>query len=115
GKGYSESGYSSIKGDVFIRMSHTVRTLINTPVFTLTAVISIALGIGASTAVFSVANAVFLRPLPYKNPDRLVRACDDMPLRNVKDFPATQPDFIDLRNEAKTNFEGFAGVMSRLN
>src|ERR1700716_3227884 len=63
------------------------RTLRKSPIFTITAVITIALAIGASTAIFSVTNGVLLRQLPYKNPERLVLACSDLQRRNVKDFP----------------------------
>src|SRR6476659_7834271 len=91
-------------------LSYAFRTLRKNPIFTITAVVTTALAIGASTAIFSVTNGVLLRKLPYKNPDRLVLACSDLQNRNGKDFPLSNVDFLDLRNCANTNFEDFAAV-----
>src|SRR6185436_13162788 len=91
---------------------YAFRTLRKSPIFTITAVVTIALAVGASTAIFSVTNGVLLRQLPYKDPDRLVLACSDMRKRNVKDFPLSNADFLDLRNGAKSNFEDFAAVQT---
>src|ERR687898_825824 len=86
------------------------RTLRKSPIFTITVVVTIALAIGASTAIFSVTNGVLLRKLPYKDPERLVLARGDLQKRNVKDFPLSNADFLDLHNGAKNNFEDFAAV-----
>src|SRR5229473_717622 len=88
------------------------RTLRKSPVFTLTAVLTIALGVGASTAIFSVTNAVLLRPLPYKDPGRLVIAASDLRNRNVRDFPFSNEDFIDLREGTQDAFQNLAGVFT---
>jgi predicted permease len=88
------------------------RTLRKSPVFALTAALTIALGVGASTAIFSVTNAVLLRPLPYQNPDQLVIIPTDMRNRGVKDFPFSNANFIDLREATKEEFQGLAGVFT---
>src|SRR4029078_12998070 len=90
--------------------SYAFRTLRKSPIFTITVVVTIALAIGASTAIFSVTNGVLLRQLPYKDPERIVLACSDMQKRNVKDFPLSNVDFLDLRNGANKAFEDFAAV-----
>ena len=93
-------------------LAFAVRTLRKSPVFALTAAVTIALGIGASTAIFSVTNAVLLRPIPYKDPDRLVIVASDMRNRNVRDFPFSNESFIDLRDGTKDAFQDLAGVFT---
>jgi len=90
---------------------HAARSLRKSPVFLITAVITIALGIGASTAIFSVANAVLLRPLPYKDPGRLVVAGGDMRTRSVFDERMSYENWSDLRKAGiGTVFDDMAAV-----
>src|SRR5215208_6048417 len=91
---------------------YAFRTLRKSPIFTTTVVVTLALAIGASTAIFSVTNGVLLRKLPYKDPERLVLVRGDLQRRNVKDFPLSNVDFLDVRNSAKNNFEDFAAVQT---
>jgi putative ABC transport system permease protein len=88
---------------------YAARTLGKNPVFSITAVLTIALGIGASTSIFSVLNAVLLRPLPYANPDQLVIAWGELRNRNVYDFPFSNADYFDVRKGA-TMLQELAGV-----
>jgi predicted permease len=93
-------------------LRYALRTLRKSPVFAVTAIVTIALGIGASTAVFSVADAVLFRPLPYRDPDRLVVISRDVPGRNLIDSAMSNADFIDFRDATKTLFEDVAAIGS---
>lgn len=91
---------------------HAIRALRRSPVFALTTIVTISLGIGASTAIFSVVDAVLLQALPYRDPDRLVFAYGEMRKRDVTDLPLSSADFLDLRSGAQARFEDFAGVQT---
>src|SRR2546430_16353380 len=73
--------------DVRRDVSYAARVLARNPGFATAAVITLALGIGATTAVFSVVNAVLLRPLPYPDSDRLVRIVERLPNHNANTPP----------------------------
>ncbi|HEU4996688.1 MAG TPA: ABC transporter permease [Gemmatimonadaceae bacterium] len=77
--------------------------------FSVTAILTLALGIGASTAIFSVVNAVLLRPLPYADADRLALIWGDMRARKVTDFPFSPGNYQDVRNQSAT-FKDIAAI-----
>src|SRR5438270_11630602 len=87
------------------------RGLRKRPGFTSIATITIALGIGACTAIFSVVNAVLLRPLPYADAQRLVIIWGELRTRHVSDWPFSPPDFRDLQQQSKDTFEDMAGFI----
>ncbi len=89
-----------------------VRVLRKNPAFTLIAIVTIALGVGTSTAIFSVTNAVLLRPLPYPHPGQLVLAGMDLTKRNVHGLPFSNADFLDLKNGTRQQFADMAGVFT---
>ncbi len=94
----------------FGELSFAARSLRKSPVFSVTAVVTLALGIGASAAIFSVANGVLLRPLPYKDPGQLVIASPELRKRNVKDWPFSNADFLDFRNGTRSAFQEVSAV-----
>src|SRR5204863_5615545 len=85
-------------------LKYAFRMLIKAPVFAIIAILTLALGIGANSAIFSVIDTILLRPLPFKNPDQIVMiwgryANDSGPLRgNVHSYP----DYVDLRDQSQT-------------
>lgn len=90
---------------------YAARSLRRSPGFTLVAAITLALGVGANTAIFSVVNAVMLRPLPFSNPDQLVRIWESNVERGWPTFAASHPNFLDWRAQAKS-FQGMAATSS---
>jgi putative ABC transport system permease protein len=79
--------------------------------FATVAIITIALGIGACTAIFSVVNAVLLRPLPYADAQRLVLIWGELRARNVRDWPFSPPDLRDLQQQSADVFDEIAGMI----
>jgi putative ABC transport system permease protein len=90
-------------------LRYAFRTLGKNPGFAAVAVLALALGIGANTAIFSVVNAVLLRPLPFPDPDRLTMVYSFNPAKGFPRFPVSVPDFIDWRGQSRL-FEGMAAV-----
>ena len=109
-----ESGARGVEGgagmDSWWRdVRYAARALGRSPAFTAVAVATLALGIGANTAMFSVIRAVLLAPLPYEDPDELVLLWGEMRTRGVTHFPSSPPDFRDYREQSEL-LEDLAGV-----
>ncbi len=87
---------------------YAARTLLRTPGFTLVALLTIALGVGANSAVFSVVNSIVVKPLPFREPDRLVKVTGEVGTVNAQDVGLSIPELDDLR--ASGAFTQAAGV-----
>jgi predicted permease len=85
------------------------RRVIASPAFTVTAILTLALGIGANVAIFTVVNAVLIRPLPFPDADRLVRIAADARATNGRNIGISQPELDDLRDRAGI-FEGVTAL-----
>jgi predicted permease len=88
---------------------YALRTLKKSPAFVTTTVLTLALGIGANLAIFSVVNAVLLQPLPFREPGRLVRVFDDLPGAGAKDVGMSIPEMYDL-GERSGVFEQISAI-----
>src|SRR5688500_11456800 len=88
-----------------------LRMLLKSPSISIVATIALALGIGANTAIFSVVNAVLLRPLPFQNPDSLVAVFETVPARGQQRGSHSYPNFFDMRAQ-QTVFEHVASYHS---
>ncbi|HEX8283351.1 MAG TPA: ABC transporter permease [Pyrinomonadaceae bacterium] len=89
------------------------RGLWKRPGFTAVAVVTLALGIGANTAIFTVIDAALLRSLPYRDPSRLVHLWETKRSRDFERREASYPDFLDWRAQSAEVFEGVAGYAPR--
>ena len=98
GGGFTETLWQDLR--------YSARILVKHPGFTLVAVLTLALGIGANTAIFSIVNAVLLRPFPYHAPEELVTLGEFVPRGNV-----SYPNFVDWRAQS-TLFEAVSAVRS---
>jgi putative ABC transport system permease protein len=83
-------------------LRHSVRLLVRQPGFALTAILTLALGIGATTAIFSVVNAIVLRPLPFGDPDRIVAVTRVMPRTGTRPQNLSAADFYDFRAQNRS-------------
>jgi predicted permease len=90
-----------------IDLRFAIRQLLKSPAFTLLAVITLALGIGMNTAIFSLINDLFLKGLPFQDPDRLVILQAEAKDRNLKQLPMSVPRFWHFR-DGQTVFSSFA-------
>ena len=87
-------------GTLFQDVRYGLRMLVKKPTFTSVAVLTLALGVGANTAIFSIVNAVLLRSLPYPDPDRLVRIFFNEPGIGLRDVRFSKPELDDLETRA---------------
>src|SRR6185503_4915197 len=87
---------------------YAIRLLAKRPGFTVVAVLTLALGIGSNTAIFTAVDRALLRPFPYKNQEALVHLWETVPRQDFGEHEASYPDYMDWR-EQNNVFEEMAG------
>jgi putative ABC transport system permease protein len=92
-------------------LQHALRGIRRSPGLSVVVTLALALGIGATTALFGVVDAVFLRPLPYASPSALVRVFDVQ--RDVRELPASYPEFLDWRQRTSDIFSDFGACLGQ--
>src|ERR1700683_3460658 len=85
---------------LFNDVRYAFRIMRKSPGFTLIVILTLALGIGANTSIFSIVNAVLLRSLPYYDPSRLVKITFNNPGIGLRDVPYSVPELEDLKSRA---------------
>jgi len=103
------AGWESAADSLWQDLRYAVRMLAKSPGFTAVAVLMLALGIGANAAIFSVINAVLLRPLQYPDPGQLVNVSEAKPKAGVSGVGASWPAFVELRDHSHM-FNSVAGL-----
>jgi predicted permease len=83
-------------------LRYALRSLVRTPVFSLVTLVTLALGIGANTAMFSVLSAVLLKPLPYRHPEQLVYISTQFTGLGFDQFWVSPPEFFELQERARS-------------
>lgn len=104
-----KGGRTNVAKDIWHDLRYGLRMLVKNPGFTAVAVIALALGIGANTAIFSVVNTVLLRQLPYKDPERLVMVFEDSSKHGHPRDTPTVANYIDWRDQNQV-FESIAAI-----
>jgi putative ABC transport system permease protein len=84
------------------QLKHVARRLMRSPMFTTVTLITLAVGIGANTAIFSVVSTVLLKPLPYPDPDRLVGVWETAPGLSIKELNASPSTYFTFREDGRT-------------
>src|SRR5271157_2182895 len=90
-------------------LRHGARLLWKAPGFTAIALAALALGMGATSAIFSVVDAVLLKTLPFRDPQRLVAIWESNPAQNLKEMFVTPGDFLEWRNQSRA-LEALAAI-----
>jgi putative ABC transport system permease protein len=98
-------------GDFLRDVKYALRSFARRPLFTGVILLTLALGIGSNVAIFSVANAVLFRPLPFKDPDQLAFVWTRLAATNVARSLVSGPDFKDYQDQT-TQFDAFAGAIA---
>jgi len=104
-----------LEDEMFQDLRYGIRMLLKSPGFTLIAIVTLALGIGANTTIFTMVNSMLLKPLPFKNPDRLVMVWRTNAEKTAKDLPSSVPLFIDWQQRNQVFEEMTAFTNGRFN